>query len=374
MNLDVLKENKTLSLSINVLDEISILLEHVLNISSNYKIDLTREEEIVRIDEFHRYDKGLVNKTMRDARLFANENNSIYPKKLYQYNYEENVDTYENRFIKYLLTSLKEDMEESYRLKEKEKLPFLRAGVSYGKYGTYSLLNKFAINSLKEEELIKENREYTLSLLRRINNLLQNDFFKRIKKVNFDDVYATNILLNDKDYAYCYTYYLKNKENSSLLKEEIISSLFHLLKERNKNDLIFDKKDFLSFKRDDFVLSFKKDNKIYLSILLKSINQKVDYELDFKINLFVKKLILNYDHKEYLLNINSLEDIYEIVLSLLTVVVSKVGICPLCKKEIETNSCFHCNSKFLYFSKENIRFAWILNIFALNLEEESYEI
>ena len=71
---------------------------------------------------------------------------------------------------------------------------------------------------------------------------------------------------------------------------------------------------------------------------------------------------------------NSLEDIYEIVLSLLTVVVSKVGICPLCKKEIETNSCFHCNSKFLYFSKENIRFAWILNIFALNLEEESYEI
>ena len=374
MNLDILKENKTLSLSINVLDEISILLEHVLNISSNYKIDLTREEEIVRIDEFHRYDKGLVNKTTKDARLFTKEGNNIFPKKLYQYNYEENVDTYENRFIKYLLTSLKEDMEESYRQKEKEKLPFLKAGVSYGTYGTYSLLNKYAINSLKEEEFIKENREYTLSLLRRVNNLLQNDFFKRIKNVNFDEVYATNILLNDKDYAYCCTYYLKNKENSSLLKEETISSLFALLKERNKNDLIFDKKDFLSFKRDDFVLSFKKDNKIFLSVLLKSINQKVDYELDFKINLFVKKLILNYDHKEYLLNINSLEDIYEIVLSLLTVVVSKVGICPLCKKEIETNSCYHCNSKFLYFTKENIRFAWILNIFALNLEEESYEI
>ena len=238
MNLDVLKENKTLSFSINVLDEISILLEHVLNISSNYKIDLTREEEVVRIDEFHRYDKGLVNKTMRDARLFTNENNSIYPKKLYQYNYEENVDTYENRFIKYLLTSLKEDMEESYRQKEKEKLPFLKAGVSYGTYGTYSLLNTYAINSLKEEEFIKEIREYTLSLLRRVNNLLQNDFFKRIKNVNFDEVYATNILLNDKDYAYCYTYYLKNKENSSLLKEETISSLFHLLKERNKNEQI----------------------------------------------------------------------------------------------------------------------------------------
>ena len=374
MNLDVLKENKTLSLSINVLDEISILLEHVLNISSNYKIDLTREEEVVRIDEFHRYDKGLVNKTMRDARLFTNENNLIYPKKLYQYNYEENVDTYENRFIKYLLTSLKEDMEESYRQKEKEKLPFLKAGVSYGTYGTYSLLNKYATNSLKEEEIIKENREYTLSLLRRINNLLQNEFFKRVKKVKFDEVYATNILLNDKDYAYCYAYYLKNKENSSLLKEEIVSSLFKLLKERNENDLIFDKKDFLSFKRDESVLSFKKDNKIYLSILLKSINQKVDYELDFKINLFVKKLILTYDHKEYQLNINSVEDIYEIILSLLTVVVSKEGICPLCKKEIETNSCYHCNSEFLYFFKENTRFAWILNIFALNLEEDNYEI
>ena len=156
-----LKENTTLSLNLNVLDEISILLEHVLNISSNYKIDLNREEEIVRIEEFRRYDKSLLNKTMKDARLFTNENNSIFPKKLYQYNYEENVDTYENRFIKYLLVSLKVDIEESYRLKEKEKLPFLRAGVSYGKYGTYSLLNKYARNSLKEEELIKENREYT---------------------------------------------------------------------------------------------------------------------------------------------------------------------------------------------------------------------
>lgn len=369
-----LKENTILSLNLNVLDEISILLEHVLNISSNYKIDLNREEEIVRIEEFRRYDKSLLNKTMKDARLFTNENNSIYPKKLYQYNYEENVDTYENRFIAYLLTSLKKDMEESYRLLEKEKLPFLKAGVSYGKYGTYSLLNKYAINSLREENIIKENRDYTLSLLRRINNLLQNEFFKRVKKVKFDEVYATNILLNDKDYAYCYTYYLKNKENSSILKEETISSLFTLLKERNKNDLIFDKKDFLSFKRDDFVLSFKKDNKIYLSVLLKSINEKVDYEIDFKINLFVKKLILTYDHKEYLLNINTQEDIYEIILSLLTIVASKEGICPLCKKEIETNSCYHCNSEFLYFFKENTRFAWILNIFALNLEEENYEI
>ena len=192
------------NLSLNLFNEISLLLEHVYNITLTYKVDLKRVEEVVRIEEFHRYDKSLINKTSQDARLFTVENNTIFPKKLYQYAYDENIDTYENRFILFLLVSLENDLKTGLNLLQKEKIPFLKSGISYGEYGTYSLLNRYINNEdklLKEENLYKEKLEI---YLRKISNLLKVDFFRYIKKVNFDEVYGTNILLNDKDYSFLY--------------------------------------------------------------------------------------------------------------------------------------------------------------------------
>ena len=110
------------NLSLNLFNEISLLLEHVYNITLTYKVDLKRVEEVVRIEEFHRYDKSLINKTSQDARLFTVENNTIFPKKLYQYAYDENIDTYENRFILFLLMSLEEDLKTGLNLLQKEKM------------------------------------------------------------------------------------------------------------------------------------------------------------------------------------------------------------------------------------------------------------
>lgn len=367
------KENKKIeNFKTSLLNDISNLLEHVLNICASYKIDLIREEEIVRVEKFHRYDKSLINKTIKDPRLFTILNNDVFPKNLYQYSYEENVDTYENRFIKFLLIDIKEDIEESYKQNEREKLPFLKSGVSYGRYGTFSLFNKFARDSLSEDE--SETKFYSLSLLRRINNLLSNEFFKRVKNINFEDVYATNIFINDKDYAYCYSYYLKAKENNNNSKSELVRNIFSFLKDKHFENLIFDKEKYLSFKKDDFVYSFKNNEKLDLTILYKNENLVSFYEFDFKINLFVKKIIISFEGKEYIMNIKELSDIIEIIMSLSTIVRLDEDICPICKKEIESNSCFACGTEFKEILKNNLRFAWILNPFAINLEEEAYEI
>ena len=144
------------NLSLNLFNEISLLLEHVYNITLTYKVDLKRVEEVVRIEEFHRYDKSLINKTSQDARLFTLENNTIFPKKLYQYAYDENIDTYENRFILFLLVSLENDLKTGLNLLQKEKIPFLKSGISYGEYGTYSLLNRYINN---EDKLLKEEKK-----------------------------------------------------------------------------------------------------------------------------------------------------------------------------------------------------------------------
>lgn len=367
------KENIS-SLSLNLFNEISLLLEHVYNITITYKVDLKRVEEVTRIEEFHRYDKSLINKTTKDARLFTKEDNNIFPKKLYQYSYDENIDTYENRFILFLLLTLEEDLKNGLSLLQKEKIPFLKSGISYGKFGTYSLLKSY-INS--EKDLIKEENAYKENLeiyLRKVANLLKLDFFRYIKKVNFNEIYGTNILLNDKDYSYLYFYYRKHKESSENLKNEIFNDLYLSLTKDKDNIVIFNKSNYLSFLKENFVFSFKKEGKLFLSLLNKDINLKKDYIFDLKVNLFSKALILTYDDKDYSIFIKEVKDIVEIIYSLKTVLRSKENICPLCKKDNENESCPFCLADYSLIKKKEGTFAWIFNIFAVNLEGDDYEI
>ena len=367
------KENIS-TLSLNLFNEISLLLEHVYNITITYKVDLKRVEEVTRIEEFHRYDKSLINKTTKDARLFTKEGNYIFPKKLYQYSYDENIDTYENRFILFLHLTLEEDLKNGLSLLQKEKIPFLKSGISYGKFGTYSLLKSY-INS--EVDLIKEENAYKENLeiyLRKVVNLLKLDFFRYIKKVNFNEVYGTNILLNDKDYSYLYFYYRKHKESSENLKNEIFNDLYLTLSKDKENIVIFNKSNYLSFLKENFVFSFKKEGKLFLSLLNKDINLKKDYIFDLKVNLFSKALILTYDDKDYSIFIKEVKDIVEIIYSLKTVLRSKENICPLCKKDNENESCPFCLADYTLIKKKEGTFAWIYNIFAVNLEGDDYEI
>lgn len=367
------KENIS-TLSLNLFNEISLLLEHVYNITITYKVDLKRVEEVTRIEEFHRYDKSLINKTTKDARLFTKEGNNILPKKLYQYSYDENIDTYENRFILFLLLTLEEDLKNGLSLLQKEKIPFLKSGISYGKFGTYSLLKSY-INS--EVDLIKEENAYKENLeiyLRKVANLLKLDFFRYIKKVSFNEVYGTNILLNDKDYSYLYFYYRKHKESSENLKNEIFNDLYLTLSKDKENVVIFNKSNYLSFLKENFVFSFKKEGKLFLSLLNKDINLKKDYIFDLKVNLFSKALILTYDDKDYSIFIKEIKDIIEIIYSLKTVLRCKENICPLCKKDNENESCPFCLADYTLIKKKEGTFAWIFNIFAVNLEGDDYEI
>ena len=127
-----------------VIKEINVLLQYVLNIVSSYKVDLNRVEDLVRIDEFHKYDRDLITKSIKDNRLLTKKsNNEISFKNIYQYSYEEKIDTYENRFIKYFLNKLKDDLFESYFYKKDKKINFLTSNLTYGDYGTYILLQNY---------------------------------------------------------------------------------------------------------------------------------------------------------------------------------------------------------------------------------------
>ena len=80
-----------------VIKEINVLLQYVLNIVSSYKVDLNRVEDLVRIDEFHKYDRDLITKSIKDNRLLTKKsNNEISFKNIYQYSYEEKMANQDN--------------------------------------------------------------------------------------------------------------------------------------------------------------------------------------------------------------------------------------------------------------------------------------
>ena len=121
------------------------------------------------------------------------------------------------------------------------------------------------------------------------------------------------------------------------------------------------------------IFSFKKEGKIYLSLLNKDINLLKEYILDLKISLFSKSLILTFEDKDYKVFIKNLEDLKEVIYSLKVLLRAKENVCPLCKKDNESDVCHSCNAKYALIKKKEGTFARIFNIFAVNLEGDEYE-
>lgn len=358
-----------------VISDINVLLQYVLNIVSSYKVDLNRIENLVRIDEFHKYDKNLVNKSIKDNRLLTlDDNNGTIFKNIYQYSYEEKIDTYENRFIKFFLSKLRDDLFYSYYSKKYEKMNFLSNNLTYGEYGTYLLLTNYKnIHDSKIDSLNKD----ILVLYKKLDLLIRKDFFKKIRLVNFNDIYPTNILLNDPNYKYIYSYYIKSVDNFKKSKKLLCSSLLSLLKDKYKQDLIkeVNYKNRFSFNKDEFNYFLTIDENINILLINKLSKRKVSYIIDFKINYFSLSLAIKYDEiKLNTIKVNNVSELIDVIESLSFNIKSEKNICPICKNVIDGTSCNNCGAQLDYYSKNNSTYAWVFNIFDITFKgDESYD-
>ena len=354
------KSNKVL------IDDIKSLLVHIANIVNSYKVDLTREESLVRVEKYHRYDRKLINKTMRDPKLFTVENDICFPKKLYSYEYDDNVDIYENRFVASLLVALKKEINDSYIRRSNDSLTFLKAGVSYGRYGTYQILDKYALDSkLDKEDDDRETRE----ILNIINALLSRDFFRKVKLISLQDIIVTNTFIGDEDYAFCYSFYKRGVSRSKDYKESIVKELRKKLtndKTLNKNN-----KNLYVYKKDNFVYHLNLENEIRLDLDNKLSERIISYLLDIKVGLFKNHLLIKLEGRETMLDISSVEDILEILDSFSTLVLYKDDRCPVCLKDDKDNKhCNHCNSSYILVRENEKDYAWIYNPFEILLRYE----
>lgn len=358
-----------------VIKEINVLLQYVLNIVSSYKVDLNRVEDLVRIDEFNKYDRDLITKSIKDNRLLTKKaNNEVSFKNIYQYSYEEKIDTYENRFIKYFLNKLKDDLFESYFYKKDKKINFLTSNLTYGDYGTYILLQNYKnfvdlkVNYMEDE---------ILTLYKKLDLLMSKDFFKRIKLINNYEIFPTNVLLNDPNYKYVYSYYVKSIDNFEKSKKVLFKNLIALLKNKYKNNLNENstlKKTF-SYNVDEFSYTFSLNDVLNITLTNNINNKSKKYILDFKINYFSYSLLLKYgEDKMNIINVDELKEVVDVIDSLSFNIKVEKNICPICKNDLINLNCENCGANIEYYKNNNSLFAWVFNIFDVTFKgDESYD-
>ena len=305
--------NEALS-SANTLKEV---INKILSIIHKPHISSITNEVILRSELSSSISTESFIKTSKDVKLWKRKNvnskRSLTPEYVYSVENIDTIDIYENRFISLLIDEINKEIKELVLnlspLIESLEDHYETNVLSFGKTSIMNdLENKgYPINGLFLKA--KANKALAYKEIRKLEKKIKlikdSEFYKITSKTKINkNILATNILLHDPLYNYCYKFY---KEHY-LSKEEINSSLNiyyynyilinffnHLTKLNiaktslsNKAKLYFDESHRLRFsdlsaKKDIFAFRFIEDpNELGFKIEIKLINKAI--RTDTKVN------------------------------------------------------------------------------------------
>ena len=186
------------------IDKIKEVINRIFNIIKKYNYSLKEEERIVRINELYRYDSRLLRQTLREPKFFKKINHDLKPEYLYSYDLIDNIDTYENRFIKYLINLIKRNLVIILKtFKPLNISQILNGKLSFTYYGNYKNLSY-----LNNDNDISDIYNELEDINHKINLIMKTNYYKHINNVIFNEVIVTNLLNDDSNYNYCYRFYL----------------------------------------------------------------------------------------------------------------------------------------------------------------------
>ena len=333
------------------------LFEHAYNIARSYRSDLKREEKVERIENVKNYDPSLIRKSLKDSRLFIYDEGKIKPQKLYTYAYEVNFDTYENRFVVSLTKKVLHELNNLVALLDtKLELPFLSSGFSFSEFGTYPLFERYLKKENKSGFSLNEACKRLFIYGQR---LLSTELFKRTSSFNLQNVEATNLLLQDKDYSYCYNYYINQNELEKERYESIIAKLKKEIKEK------YDVTTSYVFSLNDVKFHFHFDaNLIKLNLTYKKVELTYNAEVAFDL-VFPKLVFTGAD--EFIVSLYDVKNYLAIFLSLATIFDKAKEICPICHNELIDEKCPSCSAHYKLIKDK----LWLINLPGVALKERS---
>lgn len=396
---------------IKFLDELSFILSVIASIVARPTINTTVEDIILRQDQAPSIQPEQYQKIFKDVQLWKRKKAEILPEYVHYSQSIDKIETYENCFVAMLINNIHEELNRYYDF-------YVMQLKTYDRINNVSLTIDDAYDALLKVE----------KLLKRVKYLKNSYFYKRVSKVRFkmENIKLTNILLHNRLYNYCYKFYLKLKvysQGAKLSNEFNLYYFFLLLKVLNRNNYELEsleeeadvltlqknekfKLPTLVFKKEDFVISLKKEKFGYIVDIISNQLKKsrnfisrnylaFDVEHTFndtrslvRTDYFENKKFLNIDSlsirgRSFVNNDNSLEIVEEnpapeidllerwLAEKTTTVVASKTvyeRFCPVCKSkdiyfEKNNHTCMSCKSKYTFYKDDdNKERVWFISL------------
>lgn len=382
------------------LDELSFILSVIASIVARPTINTTVEDVILRQDQAPSIQPEQYQKIFKDVQLWKRKKAEILPEYIHYSQSIDKIETYENCFVAMLINAIHDELNRYYDF-------YVMQLKTFDRFNNIALTVDDAYKALLRVE----------KLLKRVKYIKNSYFYKRVSKVKFklENIKLTNILLHNRLYNYCYKFYLKLKvysKGAELSNEFNLYYFFLLLKVLQKNsyeleveeelDVLTLKKNekfklpTLVFKKEDFVISLKKEKYGYIVEIISNQLKKsrnfvsrnyltFDVEHTFndtkslvRTDYFENKKYLNIDSlsirgRSFVNNDNSLEIVEEnpapeidllerwLTEKTTTVVASKTvyeRFCPVCKSkdiyfEKNNHTCMNCKSKYTFFKDDD---------------------
>lgn len=202
---------------------ISECLERILEIVRLPHVQSTTEEVIKSSFITPSVTPQQLSKTIQDASLWHRDNNEFYPEKVFTDEKTDTIVIYENRFIVELINRLSEEVD------------ILLAGAMFKHQTLLKNMNgaylTFDTNSFFEDYAFLGypypfygntfDKDYDLdNLLAKIKSKITiiktTDFYRQLYPYALNGIpYATNILIHNPLYNYCYRFYLDNYQSDA---------------------------------------------------------------------------------------------------------------------------------------------------------------
>ncbi|MBO8414060.1 MAG: DUF2357 domain-containing protein [Firmicutes bacterium] len=349
--------------------EVEKLLVHIYNIIFSPKLDLTKKEEIVRTDKRYRADKKDMLRSYREVRFYKVNNNKVNLERIYSYSYEEDIDTYENRFLVYVVRKIYK------RLISLSKMSYylspyklgIKGKLGYEKYGSYSQLLSF--RSAPLDNVIDYDRNKLRKLISSVSLILSSSLFKRVKYLEDLEIHLTNIISSSEDYLAIYRFYLSALDTDARFLNKLIRKLKDGLeakstKHKDGKESYYD--SLLRFEDTTYLIdgfTYKLNGMTdQISLTVSFGYSRINYTLKFDINSFLPYLELTYLDKVRKISLSEVSDYSSIVTSLAYTLPYIENICPICGSESSSNHCLSCNARYLLIEKKGEKLAWIYNL------------
>ncbi len=414
------KENKIITNEFVYADDIQLAIKHIKSILAEPKISIKQDMVVQLASIATKTDSLSLNKTIKDEKLWKVNNNEIKPEYVHSYVQEENLATYENRFICFLIDVLFDAVND----KVEELCQNLKT--VNGEISKLSSTSAFTLKDYVDYSddngkipVLLSSQDAQVSVItslikskKILTSLRTFDVYKACQKAGkFDGtkVQTTNIFDNEPNYNYCFTFYKKyfNKEvsittNENMYRSFVEVNLFSAISELNflpiaENDNVLVntssmmKYSNLSFIKAPFTITLNQKEKGVELVIVNDVDKNVsknfinvsylndntlnDEELQDYLNVYTITTNENLKTENTLVllpnDVNFKNGIKRLVKSLLFIVEGSEFIynryCPICGSSLVAPDasdmcCVSCESVYHLFNYEFKDVIWIKHL------------